>query len=81
MNYFGHREPPTEPPPELVECAIAKVLEIAQGQGITAADFVQMLDSGMKISDFLSAMNDVTGVADAGYLRSSTEDVSRRNFS
>jgi hypothetical protein len=44
-----------EPDPELVERAIVKVLEIAQLQGITAADFIQMLDSGMRISDFLNA--------------------------
>jgi hypothetical protein len=44
-----------EPDPELVERAIVKVLEIAQLQGITAADFVQMLDSGMRIADFLKA--------------------------
>jgi hypothetical protein len=44
-----------EPDPELVERAIVKVLEIAQLQGITAADFILMLDSGMQISDFLNA--------------------------
>jgi hypothetical protein len=32
-------------------------LEIAQRQGITTADFIQMLDSGMRISDFLTAMD------------------------
>jgi hypothetical protein len=32
-------------------------LEIAQRQGITAADLIRMLDSGMRISDFLSATN------------------------
>ena len=78
MNNIGHHEPPAEPPPELVECAIARVLEIARGQGITAAEFVQMLDSGMRISDFLNAIEDVTV---AGYYRPSTEDGSRRNFS
>jgi hypothetical protein len=31
-------------------------LEIAQRQGITPADFIQLLDSGMQISDFLAAM-------------------------
>ncbi|MGB6387604.1 MAG: hypothetical protein WBD25_05500 [Terriglobales bacterium] len=71
MNNFGQYEQPAEPPPGLVECAIAKVLEIAQGQGITVADFVHMLDSGMKISDFLKAMDNV---ADAKNLGSSTED-------
>jgi hypothetical protein len=44
-----------EPDPELIERAIVKVLEIAQLQGITPADFIQMLDSGMRISDFLNA--------------------------
>jgi len=33
------------------------VLEIAQRQGITAADFIRMLDSGMRRSDFLNATN------------------------
>jgi len=47
---------PAQPNRELVECAIVEVLEIAQRQGITAADFVQMLDSGMRMSDFLTAM-------------------------
>ena len=40
--------------------AIVKVLEIAQLRGITPAKFIQMLDSGMPISDFLNA-------ADVGY--------------
>jgi hypothetical protein len=39
-----------------VECAIVELLEIAQRQGITPADFIQLLDSGMHISDFLAAM-------------------------
>ena len=43
---------PAEPKPELVECAIAELLKIAQGQGITPDDFMQLLDSGMHISDF-----------------------------
>jgi 3-hydroxyisobutyrate dehydrogenase-like beta-hydroxyacid dehydrogenase len=47
---------PAEPKPELVLCALAELLEIAQGQGITPADFMQLLDSGMHISDFLAAM-------------------------
>jgi len=55
---------PSEPDPELVECAIAKVLEIAQRQGITAADFIQMLDSGMRISDFLNAVDILTDAGD-----------------
>ena len=48
---------PAEPKPELVLCALAELLEIAQGQGITPADFMQLLDSGMHISDFLAAMS------------------------
>ena len=48
--------PPAEPKPEVVECAIVELLEIAQRQGITPADFIQLLDSGMHISDFLAAM-------------------------
>jgi hypothetical protein len=55
-----------EPNPELVECAIVEVLEIAQRQGITPADFIQLLDSGIRMSDFLAALkvlknaNDIT---------------------
>jgi|HubBroStandDraft_5_1064220.scaffolds.fasta_scaffold805072_1 hypothetical protein len=80
MSNIRQLEPPNEPPSELVECAIAKVLEIAQGQGITAADFVHMLDSGMQISDFLKAM-EMEDVTDDGFSRSSTGNRSRRNFS
>jgi hypothetical protein len=47
---------PAEPGREVVECAIVELLEIAQRQGITPADFIQLLDSGMHISDFLAAM-------------------------
>lgn len=47
---------PAEPKPELVQCAIIELLEIAQRQGITPADFIQMLDSGMRVSDFIAAM-------------------------
>jgi hypothetical protein len=46
-----------EPNLELVECAIVEVLEIAQRQGITPADFIQLLDSGIRMSDFLAALN------------------------
>jgi hypothetical protein len=53
MNNIGH---PAEPDRVLVECAIVEMLEIAERQGITAADFMQMLDYGMRISDFLTAM-------------------------
>ena len=48
---------PAEPNPELMLCALAELLEIAQGQGITPTDFMQLLDSGMHISDFLAAMS------------------------
>jgi hypothetical protein len=48
---------PAEPKRELVECAIVELLDIAERQGITPADLIQMLDSGMPISDFLAAMN------------------------
>jgi hypothetical protein len=46
-----------EPDREVVERAIAEVLRIAQWQGITPDDFVRMLDSGIQISDFLTAMD------------------------
>jgi hypothetical protein len=57
MNNIGPHTPPVEPDREFVESAIVEVLEIAQHQGITSADFIQMLDSGIRISDFLNAMN------------------------
>ena len=57
MNNLGQYKPSAEPDRDLVECAIAEVLEIAKRQGITAADFIRMLDSGMRISDFLNATN------------------------
>jgi len=47
---------PAEPKRELVECAIVELLGIAERQGITASDFIQLLDSGMQISDLLAAM-------------------------
>jgi hypothetical protein len=43
---------PEEPKPEIVECAIVELLGIAQRQGISLADFIQLLDSGMHLSDF-----------------------------
>jgi len=48
---------PAEPKPEVVECAIVELLDKAERQGITPADFIHLLDSGMQISDFLAAMN------------------------
>jgi hypothetical protein len=47
---------PAEPKPEIVERAIVELLEIAQRHSITPADFMQLLDSGMHISEFLAAM-------------------------
>jgi len=55
---------PAEPKPEVVECAIAELLEIAQRQGITPADFIQLVDSGMQISDFLAAMTPLANAND-----------------
>ncbi len=49
-----------EPNRELVECAILEVLKLARCQGITPADFIRMLDSGIRISDFLTAMEPLT---------------------
>jgi len=57
MNNIGQ---PAQPNRELVERAIAEVLGIARRQGITPADFVRMLDSGMQMSDFLTAMDPLT---------------------
>jgi len=57
MNNIGQS---AEPKSELVECAIVELLDIAQRQGITPADFIQLLDSGMRISDFLRAMDPFT---------------------
>ena len=56
---------PAEPKREVVECAIVELLDIAQCQGITPADFIQLLDSGMQISEFLAAMNPLTNVNDS----------------
>ncbi len=56
---------PAEPKPEVVECAIVELLDIAQRQGITPADFIQLLDSGMQISDFLAAMKTPTRAHDS----------------
>ena len=56
MVTMNNPRQPAEPKPEVVECAIVELLEIAQRQGITPADFIQLLDSGMHISDFLAAL-------------------------
>jgi hypothetical protein len=55
---------PAEPKAEVVECAIVELLEIAQ-QGITPDDFIQLLDSGMQISDFLAAMTPLANANDS----------------
>lgn len=55
MHNIGQYKPGSEPDREVVERAILKVLEIAEHQGITAADFIKMLDSGLQLSDFLNA--------------------------
>ena len=56
---------PAEPKAELVECAIVELLDIARRQGITPADFIQLLDSGMHISDFLAAMTPLASANDS----------------
>jgi hypothetical protein len=60
MEHIAWRNPPPEPDPELVLSALVKLLEMAGRQGITQAEFIQMLESGMRISDFLSAMDGCT---------------------
>jgi len=60
MNNLGPHIPSEELDRELTERAI----EIAHDHGITSADFIQMMDSGILISDFLNAMN---MFADAGH--------------
>jgi hypothetical protein len=57
MKNIAQPEPPPEPAPDLVESAIVKILEIAHRQGITVADFIQMLNFGMPISAFLGAID------------------------
>jgi hypothetical protein len=49
-----------EPDREVVERAIVELLGIAQRQGITPADLLRMLNSGMRIPDFLSAIDPLT---------------------
>ena len=56
---------PGEPKREVVECAIVELLEIAKRQGITPADLIQLLDSGMQISDFLAAMTPLANANDS----------------
>jgi hypothetical protein len=57
---MANTEHPKEPNREVVERAIFEMLRVAQRQGITPADLVRMLDSGMPISDFLTAMDPPT---------------------
>ena len=45
-----------EPKQEVVECAVVELLEIAIRQGITPAEFIQLLDAGMQISDSFAAI-------------------------
>ncbi len=56
---------PAEPDPQVVECAIVELLEMARRQDITPADFIQLLDSGMRISDFLAAMAPLANANDS----------------
>ena len=56
---------PAEPKPEIVERAIVELLEIAQRHSITPADFMQLLDSGMQISEFLAAMTPLANANDS----------------
>jgi hypothetical protein len=60
MEHIGWRIPPPEPDPDLVLSALVKVLEMAGRQGISQAEFIQMLESGMRLSDFLRAMDGCT---------------------
>ena len=58
MNNLVQHKPPAEPDQELVERALVeRAIEIAHYHGITSSDFLQMMDSGVRISDFLNAMN------------------------
>ena len=66
MNNIERHSPLPAPDPKLVECAIAKMLEVAGRQGITAADFIQMVDSGMRVSDFLDTIDTINDGTDAG---------------
>ena len=60
LDAMGKSGQPAEPKPELVECAIVELLDVAQRLGITPADFIQLLDSGMRISDFLASLQPST---------------------
>ena len=58
MNSTCQGKRATEPDRDLVELAIGEVLQLASQQGITAAEFIQMLDRGMRMSDFLNAIDE-----------------------
>lgn len=62
MNYLRQ---PAEPKKEVVECAIVELLRIAQRHGVTPTDFIQLLDSGMDISDFLAAIAPLANANDS----------------
>jgi hypothetical protein len=47
---------PAEPKPDVVHAAIVELLEVAQRHGITPADFILLLDSGMHLREFLEAL-------------------------
>ena len=47
---------PAEAKRQVVQCAILELFELAQQEGITPGDFIQLLDSGMRISDFIAAI-------------------------
>jgi hypothetical protein len=64
MRTMNNIEQSEQPNRAIVESAIAEVLGIAQRQGITPGDFVRMLDSGMRMSDFLTAMGRFTNAGD-----------------
>ena len=58
MNSTCKGKRATEPDLDVVELAIVEVLELASQEGITVAEFIQMLDRGMRMSDFLSAIDE-----------------------
>lgn len=73
MNNLGQHKPPAQPDQELVERALVeRAIEIAHHHGITSADFIQMMDSGVRVSAFLNAMNmftDTGNTIDCGFFR------------